>query len=256
MLVADDAQTISANVYPSLEGLTLYYESSGVKDDPSLPKGKIREFTFDEGKVNTITYTFEAMEDKEDENKADPWLFQRNSYRPSLKLDAQGVKISYLLDVPEENPNDKPGMEPSQPNGGGMGKAEVRRKAEQLTPEEQAQYDDDMATSREWREITEDRPINLRPLALTESENQSMQASFILEKNGASTPMRGGDSDMSEHIVTLIKGQSDLTDVEAIPDSEAEVIYYDLNGFRVNADRLEKGIYIKVQGKSVSKIRH
>ena len=39
-----------------------------------------------------------------------------------------------------------------------------------------------------------------------------------------------------------------------VEDVNAPVEYFDLNGIRVNADNLKKGIYIKRQGNKVTKI--
>lgn len=44
------------------------------------------------------------------------------------------------------------------------------------------------------------------------------------------------------------------TGVEGIEAEEAEAEYYDLNGFRVNADNLSKGIYIVKKGNTVTKV--
>lgn len=44
------------------------------------------------------------------------------------------------------------------------------------------------------------------------------------------------------------------TAVDGIEAEDGEAVYYDLNGFKVDAERLDHGIYIKVTGKKVEKI--
>lgn len=62
-----------------------------------------------------------------------------------------------------------------------------------------------------------------------------------------------GKADTWEIKNFIVKGTNEGA-VEVIFDSNAPVIYYDLNGRVVNADNLQKGIYIMRQGNKVTKV--
>lgn len=76
------------------------------------------------------------------------------------------------------------------------------------------------------------------------STTTELPLKLILSKNGATMP--------DPMVITIKTKVYDPDSVDTIGAEDGEAEYYDLNGFKVNADKLDKGIYIKVQnGKAV-----
>lgn len=95
----------------------------------------------------------------------------------------------------------------------------------------------------------------------TSSNNDSYFASVDLEKMNTSdsanvyiTISKNGASHQYEFVVNKLGNINESTDVESIEAEDGEAEYYDLNGFKVSADRLDRGIYIKVQNGKATKV--
>lgn len=77
------------------------------------------------------------------------------------------------------------------------------------------------------------------------------QLNLYIEKNG----VHSGMGESANYAITITPSDNVPTAVEGIEsDNDAEVEYYDLNGLKVNADRLHKGIYIVKKGNKTSKV--
>lgn len=89
--------------------------------------------------------------------------------------------------------------------------------------------------------------------------NANKQVSFVLSKNGATTPLSANPGDDSELIskvmLTISKGENHVTGVDSVfGEAEGEVEYYTLEGIKVNADNLQNGIYVAKKGQKAVKV--
>ena len=204
-----------ANIYPSLDGLKLSYESM----DGS---GAQKEFALSDD--NEIKYQFEIAEGTED------W-YHTNSKNPKVSITENDVEIWYRLhgldDVDDLTP-DKTRRVPADPNLNGYSQA------------------------------TEDNSIYVGKLAYA-PENTTAELSFILKKNGATTPLLSGSNDgKSEQLITITKATNVETGLDDILTSdEREDSIYTLQGVclkrdatQSDIDALAPGIYI-IGGKKV-----
>lgn len=118
-----------------------------------------------------------------------------------------------------------------------------------ITPSNIASSDEDpyknllvSDSSKEWSST------NTPQLSKAELDNgvEYKKIKLQIQQNGINSPM---------YYLTLngIKNNDALTGVEGI-EGEAVVEYYDLNGYKVSADNLQKGIYIKVVNGKAEKV--
>lgn len=77
---------------------------------------------------------------------------------------------------------------------------------------------------------------------------------LILVKNGAQTPYGNAENYSEAQYQIVINPDATPTGIEGIDAEDGEAEYYDLNGFRVNPENLQKGIYIVKKGKETYKV--
>ena len=110
-------------------------------------------------------------------------------------------------------------------------------------------YLDEKANGKELTRFS----IYNAPTIDTQDETNTHPVYLQVEQNGMRSPV---------YTVNVNRSSKDvIVGVEEIPvedvlgaENEAEAVYYNLNGVKVNAERLEKGIYIKVQGNKSEKV--
>lgn len=213
-----------ANIYPSLDGLLLSYVSMN-------ENGAVKEFMPTDG---MIQYTFEIVAD-DDGNEIPNW-YHENPKNPFVKLSATGLNAVWYKLHDVEDIEDLTGKE----------RVAGYRKM-QASPENQgysqASVDDEG-----------NMQIYIAKLAYA-GKNAQKDLSFVLSKNNATTPVidssvAGGDP-KSEQYVTIYKTENTTTELSGIVNDDGEAVYFDINGYPVKTDNLDKGIYIKIQkGKS------
>lgn len=195
-----------ANIYPSLDGLTLSYESiiEGTGTSEFTPTND-----------NEIIYRFEIVEGTAD------W-YHENAKNPMVHLTEQNVEIWYRLHGLDE--------------------------VADLTPDNLRKAPAD-PESNDYSKASDGNNIYIGKLAYA-PENSTAELSFILKKNGASTPLLATDSDgKSAQIVTLRKSTNVETGIQDISGvEENEHVIYDLQGRKVQNPG--PGIYI-IDGRKV-----
>lgn len=195
-----------ANIYPSLDGLTLSYESiiEGTGTSEFTPTND-----------NEIIYRFEIVEGTAD------W-YHENAKNPMVHLTEQNVEIWYRLHGLDE--------------------------VADLTPNNLRKAPADPETNA-YSKASDENNIYIGKLAYA-PENSTAELSFILKKNGASTPLLATDSDgKSAQIVTLRKSTNVETGIQDISGfEENEHVIYDLQGRKVQNP--VPGIYI-IDGRKV-----
>lgn len=202
----------NANIYPSIKDLSLTYIAVG----DSEGYGKDEKIHFEPvGPI--LDYHFEAYDD-------DPvGEYKENSKYPFVEGLAEGTEVWYKLHGLDD-----------------MDKVED-------TP---LRVTTDPSSIPGYLQAGDDNQISLDKLAQADY-NTNADLSFILKKNGASTPIMEkteGNDVKSVQFVTLVKGNNVATSVGTIGEDDNEAEYYTLQGIKVVNP--ESGIYIRIKDKA------
>lgn len=217
VVIADDVRAINFEVYPSLDGLTLSYESA-------LKEGGTKQFPMERTSDGLFikNYKFELWENTQD------W-YHESSKNPWATISATGVEIWYKLHG-LENVTDLTG-----------------------TQQQKLRSADTLAADG-YTPLSDDGTLYIGKYAYATAEDGDPDLSFVLVKNGASTPyLHTEENPKSVQYVSLSKEVDATITVVASPEvDEAEAVYYDLQGVRVSNPK--KGVYIRVAGGKAEKV--
>ena len=217
VVIAADVRAINFEVYPSLTGLTLAYESA-------LEDGGTKQFRMDPTSDGLVikNYVFELWENTQD------W-YHEGSKNPRASINAAGVEMWYKLHG-LENVTDLTGTQQQKLRGA------------------------DTLAADGYTPLSEDGTLYIGKYAYAKAEDGNPDLSFVLVKNGASTPYLANteENPKSVQYVTLSKVDATITGVASPEVDETEAVYYDLQGVRV--PNPQKGVYIRVAGGKAEKV--
>lgn len=215
----------TANIYPSIKGLEL---------DPGE---EFRNAYKDNDEIDKFG-PFKMVDDKLSYNfiRVDENVIHEASARPIVVLPSEGVTVYYWYDGIDE-----------------VMKADNDKKSVKLL----ADTDSNSTGLENYYQADEENRINIG--GMLNSSSAAPVLHLVLSKNGATTPFEsnnaGSDVQPSRNKIEVTLYDNVTVGVgEIIYEGNGEVEYYDLNGVKINAERLEKGIYIKVENGKASKV--
>lgn len=91
-------------------------------------------------------------------------------------------------------------------------------------------------------------------LASLNSDQTTLDVELKINKNGAQTPKLLNNKSETSFTINLNDKKNTVVGVEEIGFDESEPVYYNLNGLRVDKNRILPGLYIRVTDKGAEKV--